>query len=446
MVAFNGKWVSLLGWLLPLLPAGRSAALEIPLTFRPTSSSSQDWVGEEVHRLARRAQPPPGDWKLPRFRARIPVFSVIYLAGTPHLLVLDKKNPRDSFYNRLFFDADGDGDLTDDPVVEGKAFSRGMGFYYATFPPLEVTIRLPQGTAPYRLEIRAHKRALLPGRGSSRERAVESVSIFMLSACDYTGTLRVGSRSYRLALADSNGNGIFGDRLKKKGTHFLQQEAAQESDRLFLGSGPNFSPQEELRAWGLLALEGLLYKIRFDQPRARLLLDPIPTPEARLSFPVRADRVKLQGLDGAPDILFLGPGREVRVPRGLYKLGCYVLTAKDDGGNLWTLKAQAPQGAPPVRAGLEKPEMILFGPPYTPVVHVRVRFPRRLRRRTVTAHLEFGVHGAGGEEVFFLSSPTNRPSRIARSRKLPDLPKEPAFTILELPGENRVASGNFEYG
>ncbi len=444
MAPLPGKNASFLGAL--LLLAGWSGALEVPLKFRPTSANSQDWVGEDAHRLVCWAQPPPGNWKLPRFHAPAPVFSVIYLGGIRHLLVLDKKNPRNPFYNRLFFDAGGDGDLTDDPVVEGKAFSRGLGFYYATFPPLEVKLRLPQGTAPYRFEIRAHKRAPLMGRSPSRVRAAENVAIFMLTACEYTGTLRVGSRSYHLALADSNGNGIFGDRLEKEEEGSSRQEAAQKSDRLFLGSGPNFSPQEDLRAWGLLSLEGILYKMRFDQPRGRLLLDPIPTPAGRLSFPTRAAKIKLLGLEGAPDILFVQPAREVRVPKGIYKLGCYALTARDDGGNIWTLKAQAPAGAPPARAGGEKPEMVLFGPPYTPVVHVRARFPRRLRRRTVTAHLEFGVRGTGGEEVFFLASPTNRPSSILRSKKLPDLPKEPAFTILELPGETPVASGKFEYG
>ncbi len=444
MAPFCGKNASFLGAL--LLLAGWSSAFEVPLKFRPTSSTSQDWVGEDAHRLVRWAQPPPGEWKLPRFHARVPIFSVLFLGGTRHLLVLDKKNPRNPFYNRLFFDADGDGDLTDEPVVEGKAFSRGLGFYYAAFPPLEVTLRLPGGTAPYRFEIRAHKRALLPGRGPSRIRAAQSVSLFMLTACDYTGVLRVGSRSYHLTLADSNGNGIFGDRLNVEDQETPRQEAAQKSDRLFLGSDPSLSHREDLRTWGLLFMNGLLHRIRFDQPRARLLLDPIPTPACRLSFPVRADKVKLLGLGGAPDILFLRPGREARVPKGLYKLGCYVLTAKDDGGNLWTLKAQAPSGAPPVRAGKEKAEMVLFGPPYTPVVHVRVRFPRRLRRRMVTAHLEFGVRGAGGEEVFFLSSSTDHPSSIPRSKKLPDLPQEPAFRILELPGETPVASGTFEYG
>ncbi len=446
MNVFAGKGAFLLG-AISLLPAGRGLALEVPMTFRPLSSTAQDSLGEDAHRLARWTRPPAGNWKLPSFRAPNPLFSMVSLGGSRHLLVLDKKNPRAPFYDRLFFDSNGDGDLTNDPVVKGRTFSRGLGFFYATFPPLEVKLRLPGGPAPYRLEIRAHKRpSFRGGRRTGRSGGIDDVSLFMLTACDYTGTLRVGSRTYKLALADSNGNGIFGDRLHPNQATPLAQEVSRKSDRLFLGPGPSLSPLEDLRTSGFLGIEGLLYQVRFNQPRGKLLLEPLPAPRGRLAFPLAPDRIKLFGLEGAPDILYLEAGREIRVPLGSYRLGCYVLSRKDDGGNIWTLKAKAPPSAPPVKAREDKAEMLFFGPPYTPVVRVRARFPRRLRRRKVTAHLEFGVLGSGGEEVFFLSSPANRPSSIPRSKKLPDLPREPAFTILELPGETQVASGNFEYG
>ncbi len=420
----------------------------MPLSFQATPTSGRAAVGEEAHRLARWKTPPPGRWRLPSFQARTPVFSMVYLAGRPYLLVLDKKKSTHPFYDRLYFDTDGDGDLTDSPPLEGKAFSRGMGFYYSIFPPLELALPISGAKVPYRLEIRAHKRASFQGfRGrGGRSASVEDVALFMVTSCQYRGTLRWGGKTFHLALTDANGDGIFGDAPAGSSRPQGAQEPSHREDRLYLGAGPDLSLMEDLRTSGLLSMGGVLHKVLFDQAEGRLTLEPIPAPGARLAFPVKTERLKIFGLEGAKDILFLGAGLEEPVPPGLYRLGCYVLAKKDGGGNTWILKAKAPPGAPPVRAGSSPPEKMVFGEPYTPVVHVRARFPRRLRRRVVTANLEFQVLGAGGEEVFHLSASTDHPSEIARSVKLPRLPLEPRFTILELPGGKTAAQGEFEYG
>ena len=59
--------------------------------------------------------------KEPKYQSKQPLRAVAMLGGKPYAFAIDQKDSKSTAYSRLYFDANGNGDLTDDTPIDVKA-------------------------------------------------------------------------------------------------------------------------------------------------------------------------------------------------------------------------------------------------------------------------------------------------------------------------------------
>ena len=91
--------------------AAPARSLEVPLEYEREVSSIF---------LLKSAEAPPGEWKLPELKSETPVYLLAHLPGKRRLLVLDRRTGAETFFSRLYYDANGNRDLTDDPAFDAN--------------------------------------------------------------------------------------------------------------------------------------------------------------------------------------------------------------------------------------------------------------------------------------------------------------------------------------
>ncbi len=439
--------------LLTLFPLPLSAqaepgrTLEIPLKFLKAGTGKSPrrrvFLPSGVRFLSKSFEKPQGEWRLPKFHTARPVYSFLTLAGKKHLLVLDTKAPRSAFYDRLYFDADGDGDLTDETPTDARTSPRSRT-PFSNFPPIDVEMEIPGGKAPYCFQVMAYKTVTFRRTGTKGEplQELRKVILYARTACAYRGEFRLNGKTYRVLLADSNVDGIFGSP-----DEVPVGRGRKAQDLIYLAEGKPLSYRDGMTAQGTLGIGAGIFRISFDQARARLLFTPLSESPARLRLTMAVSKLVLLPGKGGKGILWFDPPEEIALPPGTYRLGSYQATRKDDGGNEWVLQAKASKNTPlvEVKPG-RKGAVLRFGEPYTPKIRVVARFPRVAKKKSVTARLAFTLVGAGGERVTDLRSMTYKKSKIPRSRKNRYRPLEPSYEIRELPSLSPAAKGSFHYG
>ncbi len=445
-------------FLLPVL-AGLFAAsaqaappspIEVPLQFlrRPARRKGKPparrvFIPPGIRYLDKGLQPPPGEWKLPEFKSDAPVYSLLTLAGRKYLLVLDKKDEKSPFYDRLYLDADGNGDLTDDPPVDAPASPRRGPYLFADFPSIDLEIPLPGGKAPYAFTVRAYRRPLpsTAGKRPTRQQWLMRMNVYMTPDCAYAGRMELQGKTYRILMADTNGDGRFGSKEK-----VLIGFGRKRADLVYISGTGKINYQDGMEAQGLLGLGDRLFRLRFRRIEGKLLLDPLPEAAARLRLPMKVTRLVLAPAGRSAGILWFDPGGEIALPAGAYRLGSYQALREDDGGNEWILLAAGAKDGPALTAKAGKTLTLRFGEPFVPRVGVYARFPKLLWSRSVAARLSFTLLGAGGERVTDIRSMTYKKSAVPRSSRSRYRPLEPTYKILELPSLRVAAQGSFHYG
>jgi hypothetical protein len=385
-------------------------------------------------------RPPAGDWTLPEWTGTHPLFARVPLGDQERLVVLDVVGPKSLMYDRVFFDANGNRDLTDDAVIQGKA-RRNMGGYVSVeFPALDVTIEHGGHSHPYRLQpsIYAYKddsRETSPAFPGYNLRASLEVQ------CYYAGAFSLGGKKYSLMLADSNGNGIFGDALSRCSNCWSRGRIHLMGDTLFLAEGgePGYYDGFSFGTWWHVG--GRLLSAAMDPSRKKLTLTPVEGPLFPVALSAEAERVMLVEEKDFKGISCFRPGREIQLPAGTYRFVDYRLVRKETNGALWHLQASVSTGAAPVEVGADLKPEIVFGEPFRPVVEVPSG--SGARRSGGSVRLNFEIYGAGGESVDEVSllSGTSSMALAKRSSR----PREPAYIILTPEGE-LVDRGTFEYG
>ncbi len=442
-------------FLLPVLAgllaaSGRAAPpgpIEIPLQFLETPAKGKIrkrlFIPAGIRYLKKLLRPPAGKWKLPELHAGTPVFSVLNLAGKKHILVLDKKSPKSSFYDRLYLDSDGDGDLAEEKAVEALPSPRRGSYRFANFPPIRIELSLPGGKAPYVFRVTAYMRPLasIAGKKPAGSRRLMGMTFYMMPLCAYAGTFRFDGRTYRILLADTNADGRFG-----VGEEVSTGRGRKKRDLVYISKNANITYFDGMEAQGLLGIGKTLFRLRFRQARGRLFLDPLQGAAARARLPMKVTRLVLVPAGESQGIMWFDPSGEISLPPGSYRLGSYQASRKDDGGNEWILRATAAKGAPAFTAKPGETASLRFGEPFVPKVAVYARFPRLLRALSVTARLSFTLLGAGGERVTDIRSLTYEKSSVPRSPRNRYRPLEPTYKIIELPSLAVAAQGSFHYG
>lgn len=442
----------LLAAALVLGPGVTAQVLEVPLALHLRPERPRGFFPLGVAQPEKSLEAPAGEWKLPELKSEVPVYFQHRMGDQKLLFILDRKTKSSPFYDLLYFDANGNRDLTDDPVIAGDSRSRGRPgqekarHYYLQFP-IETIIRVDGRPAPYPFHVNVSYSSVrrirdASGKGWTLKNLTHStaevakfLNLNLMNHGAYRGEFSLGDKVYHVILHDNNADGRFGDRrcLPAPGSR-----RRVRNDLLFLADKKEFTYQDGVEIGNLLHLAGRLFEIEFCGPERKLILIPRTEGLARCELAMDTERLILASEDGTNLVMAMYPGKGIDLPPGRYRLVSYNASRKDDGGNVWNLKAVAAKDGPVAQVASGDAAALRFGEPFLATVDVN-------RLAGEKASLRLKVLGAGGETLRDLRCLTHNKSGIERSAKKKYMPKEPGYRIVAKVGAAAV-QGSFEYG
>ena len=252
----------------------------------------------------------PEGIKLPELKSDKPLFvewKTPMVASGKIWMGFDKSNPKGQ-YDRLYLDANGNGDLSDDPVCQPYRRESDQSY----FGPVKVVFESSDGPITYHLNLQLYSD---PGR----------MYCLMTPGGWYEGQITIGGAKKRCTLIDRNVNGAFSD----KSSNYM------ESDRIQIGE----QTAEEAPAVGnFVEVDNKLYKIEIPRDGACITLS-----EAKdVSFgAVRlADTIATVMVSGENGSFVRKPENGlIKLPVGDYVVNSWSVARKDTTGARWEIKA-----------------------------------------------------------------------------------------------------------
>jgi hypothetical protein len=381
---------------------------------------------------------------------------------------------KDFAYNRLYFDFNHNGDLSDDKVLETSAdakptapiFSSGMRRF--NFPRIDVAISVDG--------IKVDHSFYLEGYAYSSP-SFCNVYISVNSAVCREGNITLNGKQHHIVLIDYNCNGRFDDRSKvSENIHLASgQLYAEMGDMLLVDPKPATTAYDSLydpttndyRYYisDMILIDGRWYDLRISPAGDKLTLTASEVPTGNVTsrnkdfcallYGVGKGFVKIRGTKGTP----------IPMPEGDWKLFSYTITAEaaklaeketaekaaPAKGSLLAALGQvanstvAPLSGPTLASAtatdkykavtVHKGETVElpFGPPYTPTVTAATYTVANANGKTEQqTYLTMTLIGAGGEACTNMLIKGGRPGK-------------PEFTITD-PDGKVVQQGSFEYG
>jgi len=337
-------------------------------------------------------------------------------------------------YTHLYFDSNGNGDLTDEKAVEAESNSSS----YSYFPRVDVAFDVEGGRLEYALYMRAYSSS----SGYSRA--------YLYGAAYREAEITLNGEKKRVVLVDSNSNAQFDDAVsivtRSDGTLY----PSSSSDMLFIDPDPSKGTLNGVQqpVGKLLNIAGHFYDMELSPAGDKLTLTPSTVPVGYVSNPNKGVNALVHGDQGILRVSADDSGKSP-LPVGEWKLLSYTIdgTAKteteEEGSLLNTLSAALVQSSSSTRTyisarakkdytavNVREGETVdlPFGPPYKPVVKVSRTSGSSGNR---VAYLSLSFVGTGGEICSGIMVNGSRP-------------KEPEFTITS--AEEKVAQGKFRYG
>lgn len=425
------------------LVASSALAIEVPLTYvRHEDGEGRGFQPSGYAGCALKPSLPPGEWKVPELTGPRPLYGLVVMNGKVRALALGRQSADDPFYNRLYFDANGNNDLTDDPAVDGKLdINRQHDYCSVRFPPIDLEIPSGDRQTPFSL-VASMTASRFSRLSEIREAELEHRFWLMLRAnCHYAGSFELDGTTYRLGIADAECNGRFDKKLahRKPSEQHGDMDVMEDNrtDVFYLSNRERLSPHESFNLGDFLMLEGKLFKVDLDIPGRMLTLAETSDGLAPLKLAAETEQLTLLGKGESRCVMAWRPGESVMVPADSYRLVAYRMVREDEQGDRWAMKAQANPMSPFVAAGGD--DALVFGEPLKGVV------TGSQRHESMSVRLGLSLRGAGGEsigEVVHISGSRTEIPLSARSR---NYPKEASYHVAKPDGEV-VARGTFEYG
>ena len=342
-------------------------------------------------------------------------------------------------YTHLYFDCNGNGDLTDDQVVEAEA----QPSPYTFFPRVDVTLDIDGTQMGYAFYMRTYPASSSYGYA------------FLCGAAYRHGEITLNGEKRRVVVVDSNSNARFDDTVSlgysSDGTIY-----PSASDTIFIDPAPSKggTPTNDVQqpVGKLVNVKGRFYSMELSPAGDKLTLTPSSVPVGYVSNPNKGVHALVHG-DAGTLRVSLGESGKSPLPVGDWKLLSYTIdrtaipeTKGEESSLLNTLSAalvqsssspssrrsyvsaRAKKGGTAVNVREGETVDLPFGSPYKPIVKVSRTSGSSGNR---TAHLSLSLVGAGGEIVNDIMVNGSRPS-------------VPEFTITS--AEEKVAQGKFRYG
>ena len=417
------------------------SALEVPLQFEKADTGESRRLFYGYGNGLFRPEKPDGKWAFPSLNTDKPLYSTLRLGDKPILLVLDTEKSGDKYYNRLWADSDGDGELQNEKplalesVKKGNLVSTLFGRRVPGHTDLDLKITVDGKLAPYFIRLNIKK--------YTPSKYFTGAAFSYQIACGYTGTFQVGGTHYTVTLCDRNGNGRFDDRVVipdiDKHEGFVPLHA--KGDVVYLASGGKKDIFDGTTLGDLLLLKDTLYIQKVDLSRGKLILEPVKGGLSPLKLPMRPEHLSLASEDGRHCLNIYQPsGDVIHIPAGRYRLLNYLLLRRDEQGDLWRLAASGTFNSPVFEVVKGAGAVLTAGEPYLPYVDFQ---PGEIKQ--LNGYFIFRVSGQGKEIMTGLSRIEGNATRIPLSAIDKQEPREPSYTIIKPDGEI-VAKGSFEYG
>jgi hypothetical protein len=425
------------------------SALDVPLTYTRCDQGTEESLARESIYLADNGQLPPGEWKLPSLVSKAPLYALVKLAGQDRLMVFDQAKPEDSFYNRVYFDANGNRDLTDDSVISGSVERTGP-LTEAEFSPIDLTITVDGKQLNYSMVPEATR--FSPG-------AIIGFALRVLSAdidrpmirlranCAYVGEFDLDGRHYRVTLLDENVNGRFDDHLKVLPPSPDDTQVSSSGDSISIKVATDGAAIRTYQALGdLLVLDRTLFEVSLRVGEGKMTLSPYGGEIASARLPEGFETLTLYTDEANPKgVMMYRPAQTIPLPCGSYRLLQYDLFRDDEQGDRWTLSAAGAKDSAPFIAAKGGETALVCGEPFSPVVTVHGGTLKRSFFGGTSAQLDMVTKGTGNEEVTDVSHASGHNTRLPLSELDPGSPREPRYKVTKSDGEI-VSEGAFRYG
>jgi hypothetical protein len=378
-------------------------------------------------------------------------------------------------FNRLYFDLNHNGDLSDDKPIEAKSQGtpRVMGggrqsYSFFQFPRVDLTID-DEGT-------KLDYSFFVQGQGVSSP-DFSYVSMSLNAAAYREGDITVDGKKRHVVLVDFNSNGRFGDEIKinKNIRASNGQLYPEQGDMLLVDpkSGTRDSPYDvtdsEFRHYvsKLINIDGKYYDMKISPTGDKLTLEPTSAALGNVKNPNGGFRAVIYGNQGFLKIRG-DKDAAIPVPEGEWKLLSYTIDRTDEpkaeekkpekktakkGGSMLeslakdlgamlddtparanfnrhsTVTAQATDAYKAVKVVKDETVTMPFGPPYKPTVNAQY-YEDGAQHKVLS--MGMSLVGSANEIVSNMAVNGGRPSK-------------PKFTITDAKGKV-VQEGNFEYG
>jgi hypothetical protein len=390
-----------------------------------------------------------------KYVADRPLRGVATLGSNRYVFALDHKSKDSRGYDRLYFDRNGNGDLTDDEPIDllpSKDFkdSKASVSDNRGFPPIVVSSSVDGTKLDYPLNLR---------RYCVHKPDYEYVVLYLAVDAYRRGEVTLDGKKHTIAVLDWNCNGRFDDVVsvpaKPQGTN----------DRLYANRGdillidPEKIDVENL-SWSrplgehrqflgkLTGFEGKYYATKVSPSGDEITWTPCSPPLGRITSSHAPCHVELVSELGYLD-LNIEKSKPATIPAGRWRLLSYGYSIKDwketaspaptagksagaedpkrparSKSNVSRILAQGTFAGSPLIVEPGQTTALKFGPPYRASV--------RVDQWNGEISLNLELHGTGGEEVSGLAINGGMPER-------------PTFTITDPQGKV-VEQGQLEYG
>ncbi|MFA6239585.1 MAG: hypothetical protein WC655_01575, partial [Candidatus Hydrogenedentales bacterium] len=166
-----------------------AVALDVPLKYvlHPLDPGDHHPYGDQ--RLQMKPAVPAGEWKLPSLVGKTPLYGIAEFGDKKYLLVLDSTIPADTFYSRLYFDANANRDLTDEPALDGSYKWEGRGLRATLVFKKAIEINVAIGDKSVRYSFRPQAEGWYPSAPPdvSLPEDIQNVQVLLRTNCSYSG-------------------------------------------------------------------------------------------------------------------------------------------------------------------------------------------------------------------------------------------------------------------
>ncbi len=359
-------------------------------------------------------------------------------------------------YDLLYFDLNGNGDLTDDDPIEGEQNEAYPPQYSAVdYHAIPIELEVDDETIDYHFNLSAYVYTypITTRSGDSTKEAFVSRANCRLSAAAYAkGEIEVDGETIPVALVDFNSNGRYDDPIK------IRDDVRVANNRIYTDRGDVLvlnpenagatnpydmtASSSRINVCDLIRIKDHFFKLSVDPAGTSITLNEKDVKTGTIA----CDHEFRAMLAGEQCIFTVhgSPEQPAELPEGEWKLIAYTMFAempdkeneedeKEADDSVPPPKRQGPMNMVSATGSTEGPilEVVAgesvdfpFGPPYLPKVEAMGGAPEM--------RLGLAITGQGKEIVADLRVDGRRPPA-------------PTFTIRSSQGEE-VASGNFRYG